>query len=132
MNAEEPIQQSNSMKRIIQFLMDKTIINKELSCTRCAKQMQLKERLTGDHFTWRCPKCSTFKSLRAGSIFSETRLSLIAIVRLMYHFSAGSTVSEAARFACKPRSTVTDFYQKLRFEINLIIYWISNIYLLII
>ena len=65
MNLNEEIHKSNDLKRIISFLMNKVLINTETKCTRCKRQMHLKERLTDDHFTWRCPKCSTFKSLRS-------------------------------------------------------------------
>ena len=67
-----------------------------------------------DGVTWGCPKCKTTKSIRQGSFFSKSKLSLQTWLILIYWWAQEYPVTDAAQEAECNKSTAVDVYQWLR------------------
>lgn len=82
-----------SKKEIIDWCMDKGLITKEYFCPKCDQRMILKEcKDVGDGYVWICrTKIDNAhyvkRSLRRGSWFSLSNMSLAKILRLTYYWS---------------------------------------------
>lgn len=85
-----------TMSSTIDFLMKFGLLKSKNFCTRkgCnAQEMKVgKKSGVSDGSVWRCPNknCKSTKSLREGSIFSKSKLSLQTLLRLTYYWSPDS------------------------------------------
>lgn len=120
---DSPIYQSDNIPRIIAFLQQSGLLNRSFNCHKCKTPMQIKDREAGDKKTWRCPKysCQTFLSVRTGSWFSSNRIRFNKILKLIFSFVSGNTVSRTAITLGICRSTVQDHFQMFRYYIFYII-----------
>ena len=83
---------------IIQFLQRKRVLARTMTC-QCGAAMNFQPRnVSGcsDGYAWRCPTCYTFKSIRHGSFFSQSRLPLLKWLFMMQKWSRDLPVTEAA------------------------------------
>jgi len=65
--------------RLMKFLCDSNLINRRRRCLHrnCRRYMCLiRDRSSADHFRFRCPKCKSLQSVRKGSFFEQTRLTI--------------------------------------------------------
>ena len=73
-----------------QFLRDRRLLSSSESCKKCEVEMSIRNRSnTLDGIAYYCGKCKTTKSIRAGSFFSKTKLSLTHSFFVMYSWSTG-------------------------------------------
>ncbi|KAI8478483.1 hypothetical protein Bbelb_437870 [Branchiostoma belcheri] len=59
---------------LIDWMQERGLLATSMDCNRCPPgvEMEFRERAdVQDEHTWRCPRCSTSKSIRAGSLFAE-------------------------------------------------------------
>ena len=69
----------------IKFLQDRGLITRNYDCPKCGKAMVLGfNRSISDQYRWRCFKCKMTRSIRLGSWFHNSKLSLVDILLLTY------------------------------------------------
>jgi transposase-like protein len=120
------IYKSNDLNEILDFLKKEKLINSEMKCSKCKCAMDWKKRLGGDKYSWRCPQCKTFKSIRTGSFFELNRLPFDKVLKAMFHFTSEIKIVQTAQLLDIARSTITSFYQRLRFFYNYFIFYLIN------
>ena len=82
---------------------------------RCSVAMEERERSDcSDGVSWYCPQCYTRKTIRDGSFFSKSCLSLQKLLLLMYLWARQYPVTDAMEEAEVDRRTAIDVYQWLR------------------
>jgi len=65
--------------KLMKFLCDTDMIKRRRKCARrnCRRNMCfIRDRTSPDHFRFRCPKCKSSQSIRKGSFFEQSRLSI--------------------------------------------------------
>ena len=99
----------------ISFLQQKGLLATAMTCSGCNAPMVLgRKRDISDGSIFRCARCKTTKSLRAGSFFSKSKLPLQKWLLLLYWWIRQYPVSDAAEEAKVTRETAINVYQWLR------------------
>ncbi len=99
---------------IVTYLQGKHLLASAKTC-RCGATMNLGEKSDiSDGLIFRCPACKTTKSIRDGSFFNMSRLTLMEWLILLYWWVSEYPVSDAAMEAKVGRDTAIDVYQWFR------------------
>ena len=70
---------------LIAYLQDKHLLASNMMCTNCNEAMQLRSMsYISDGKNFCCSSCKTTKSLRAGSFFAKSKLTLQQWILLLY------------------------------------------------
>ena len=81
----------------------------------CGIQMDERPRRdVSDGYSWRCRQCKTRKSIREGSFFSKSKLSLQKWLLLIHLWSTDCPVTSAMEQTATDSRTAVDIYQWLR------------------
>ncbi len=67
-----------------------------------------------DKYSWWCPTCKTRKSIRVGSFFSKSKITLWQWLLLVYLWARNYPVTDAAEDADVSLGTAIDVFQWLR------------------
>ena len=106
--------------RLIQWLKVCGLLVPVMRCTHgnCRRNMVLEERNSKDGYRWRCPyaRCRSPESIRAGSFFSKSKLTLQQLIMLIYGWSIGMCLSTTATATGLSQHSVVDWYNFLRQE----------------
>lgn len=99
------------------YLSEEEFLNDLEYCPHCQSNVHL-ERFgrSGDGVVWRCinNRCRWFGSIRRGSFFANSNLSVLDQFRLIIAFVADSTVSSIAKMCGVARSSVTEYFIECR------------------
>ena len=99
---------------IISFLMSKGILAKEKKCA-CGLDMELSERRdVSDGFRWHCPECRKCVSIRKGSFFEKSKITLQKWLLLIHWWAGQYAVSTAADEVGVSEATAVQVYSRLR------------------
>jgi hypothetical protein len=103
----------------IMYLQLIGLLNKSAKCGNCNDDMKLKRRVDcDDMYSWRCPKdCKQARcSVRYGSIFQNSNLSLCIIMHLFHAFSNDipAYLTERQLQNQVAQCAVLECYEKLR------------------
>ena len=102
-------------EELIDFLQQKHLLASSMVCSRCNTAMTLRQKSDiSDGSIFRCGSCKTTKSLRTGSFFSKSKLTLQQWLVLLYWWVREYPVTDAAEEAKVGRDTAIDVYQWLR------------------
>ena len=102
-------------EELIDFLQQKHLLASNRVCSNCGTAMGLRQKSdVSDGCIFRCGSCKTTKSLRAGSFFSKSKLSLQQWLVLLYWWVREYPVTDAAEEARVGRDTAIDAYQWFR------------------
>jgi len=71
-------------------------------------------RLKNDQYLYRCTKCHTTSSIRTGTFFSQSRLSLPQIICLTFCWAANIPATTAVVMADVCKNSVSQWYQYFR------------------
>ena len=99
---------------LINFLQNKHLIARNMDCQQCGIAMNLQRRdetVCSDCYSWRCPTCYTFRSVRHKSFFSKSRLSLQKWLLLMHLWSRDCPVTDAAQEVEITEKSAIQIYQ---------------------
>ena len=102
---------------VIQFLQHEKLLAGSMMCQHCNINMDLQTRdqcVCSDGYSWRCPDCYTFRSVRHGSFFSKSRLPLYKWLLFMYKWSVQNPVTEVADEVEVTEKTAIQIYQYFR------------------
>ena len=100
----------------INFLKSKGLLASSMDCVTCGVPMYwVKHTVSAckDGWSWR-PECATYKSIRTGSFFSKSKLTLQKWIHLIYLRSISMPVLTACNEAEVANKTAVDGYQWLR------------------
>ena len=82
---------------------------------RCGIPMQERPRKdVSDQYSWWCPQCKGRKTIRTGSFFEKSKLSLKKWLLIIHFWSRQLPVTDAELQLEISRSTAIDIYQWLR------------------
>jgi len=84
------------------------LLNNKMSCPNCSTAMHLKtDKSVADGLRWRCCNCNKQLSVRHRSIFSESRLPLQILMKLLYKLSHNIEIMTIAHDLVLTRKTVS-------------------------
>ena len=112
-----PIIFANGISAAIDFLKSKSLLASSMNCTTCGLPMNWVRCTTTackDGWSWRCPNCSTYKSIRTGSFLSRSKLTLQKWIHLIHLWCIDMPVTTACKEADITSKTAIDGYQWLR------------------
>ena len=99
---------------IVAFLQRKNVLAQLQQC-RCGTMMTLQDRSDiSDGCRWRCPDCKTAVSIRNGSFFAKSKLTLQKWLLLMHWWSRKYSVKDAAEEVGVSEPTAIQVYAWLR------------------
>ena len=108
---------SNDPKDRIDFLQQNRLLASAMLCGSCNNPMTMGiKRDISDRWIFRCTStgCKTTKSVRAGSFFSKSKLSLKKWLVLLYWWVREYSVTQAAEEAEVSHDTAINVYKWLR------------------
>lgn len=101
----------------IRWLASRGLLVNSRECDVCPGHVRC--RLTNqagsaDHCEWRCPNCTFKASIRHGSFFTGSHMTLMQIVELIYHWCRDHKQSEMMDELEVSRQTAVDWYNFIR------------------
>ena len=100
---------------LIAWFRTKRLLARSQDCSSCNVPMRQGTRNdVTDGLVWRCPQCKTTKSIRQGSFFSKSRLSLQKWLLLIHFWVKEYPVKDAASDIEVDKNTAVDVYRWLR------------------
>lgn len=115
---EEDIWGHHGSLRLIQWMIHEQFLQDLRQCPRCDENMRL-ERTTlfkKDKFCWKCSnsRCKLRRSVRGGSFFEYSDLSLRKLLFIVINFAAGSAAYNTGNRIRVDRKTVGRVYKMMR------------------
>ena len=101
---------------VISFLQEKALIDERRICDDCSCELSMiSDKTTSDGFIWRCFKCRKKRSIRCGSWFALSRLSMKTMIQVAYCW-VHEYSQDVVRFECNigSKHTSADFYSYCR------------------
>ena len=99
---------------IVAFLQSKNVLARQKQC-RCGTMMVLQDRTDiSDGCRWRCPDCKAAVSIRKGSFFEKSKITLQRWLLLMHWWSRQYSVKDAAEEVGVSEPTAIQVYSWLR------------------
>ena len=96
-------------------LPSKNVLADRMNCAQCGIGMEMKERSDiSDGYRWRCPDCNKTASIRKGSFFEQSKLTLQKWLLLMHRWARQYPVTDAAVEVEVTEKTAIQVYQWLR------------------
>ena len=104
---------------VIQFFQGSGLIKRQLFCDTCHADMEMFSYKIIDNFVWKCvsrecPKFYCPQSIRHGSFFSKSKLSLQNWVHIIYCWSVKLTQKQTAAFTNISTRTIGKCYSCIR------------------
>ncbi len=117
---EHDVRAHRGNRRLISWLMREGFLFDNMRCERCLPPMLLQHNpsFSVDRWCWRCPRqtCRSKISVRDGSFFSRSHLSLRELILIVINFAAESSISGTARRLRVDREVVGDIFKKIKEE----------------
>ena len=103
------------MPVIIQYMRTHHLLAVQQNCSRCGVAMCEHPRGdVSDGVSWWCPSCKTRKSIRSGSFFEKSHITLQKWLLLLHLWAREYPVTSVAEDIGIDSSTACDVYQWLR------------------
>ena len=98
---------------IVAFFQGKGLLANNINCAQCGVAMVLSDRADiSDGCRWRCPQCRKCVTIRKGSFFEKSRLTLQKWLLLMHWWAKEYPVTDAAQEIEVDESTAIQVYQR--------------------
>jgi hypothetical protein len=115
---EEDLETKRSNKRLVRWMMAEGFLYNAMNCERDLSPMRLERdySIGKDHYCWRCPRsnCRARISVRGGSFFAASNLSLRKQLKIAINFISESSAGSTALRSRVTRKTVGEIYYKVR------------------
>ena len=100
---------------IIQYLRTQHLLAAQQNCSRCGLAMRERPRAdVSDSVSWWRPGCKTRKSIRHGSFFTKSHITLQKWLLLLHFWARDYPVTSVAEDVGIDSSTACDVFQWLR------------------
>ena len=100
---------------IIPYMRTHHLLAQQQNCSRCGVSMREWPRSdVRDGVSWWCPSCKTRKSIRKGSFFEKSHITLQQWLLLLHFWAREYPVTKVAEDVGVETSTACDVYQWLR------------------
>lgn len=115
---EQDVWDRHGNARLIQWMVHEQFLQDLRQCPRCDENMRLER--TGlfqkDRYCWKCSnsRCKLRRSVRGGSFFEFSDLSLRKLLLIVINFAAGSAAYNTANRLRINRKSVGRVYKKMR------------------
>ena len=111
--------------KILQWLARHRLIKNSIMCENCQKDFHLnKYESSCDGFRWYCNSCKKRKSVREGSFFSHSHLSLFSLIVIMYCWARDMPQKNACEESGGVSShTIVDWFNFCR---DICAQWLEN------
>jgi len=101
------------MKNFVAYMIDKGMLKPGGQC-KCGGELVLKEtETTKDGFRYKCSVCKNTASVRAGSLFAKSKMTLKDVVGLTHCFIPGSPVTDMPNKCGISTRTATEWFSML-------------------
>ena len=103
--------------KLLKYLIDNGLIKRAARCPKrnCRKNMRIvKDASKRDNYKYKCPKCLTTQSIRKGSFFENSRLTIEEILCVTFCWAAKLSVQSTAIMATVGKNSVSQWFQFLR------------------
>ena len=99
---------------LIAWLMAKGLLASSADCPKCDSSCRMAKHKGSP--IWRCPRkgCQTRVSIKAGSFFSQTKLSFATALKLMFQWTRQQRVTETAKDVGVTPKIAIDWYNFCR------------------
>jgi hypothetical protein len=105
---------SNNARTIVDFLGEHDLIDaSERTCEKCVRPMYMGNYPTRG-YSWRCGKCTTYRSALGNSLFSHARLRIWQILLIIYHWAFEASYTTISLHLDISAHTVSSYCKKLR------------------
>ena len=104
-----PLVYRNDYSAVIQFMQRKDLLSKTKACSNCGSSMYFQRRAAlSDGWIWRCPDshCHTMTSIRKGSFFEKSKISLDKWLLLLHYWAIEAKLTTTATAVGVSRVTV--------------------------
>ena len=71
----------------LKMLMNIGVLFPERECLNCKCKCALRKRRVPEKYSWRCPKCKKFYSVKFGSFFELFKLSIICTLQVIEYWA---------------------------------------------
>lgn len=106
--------------QLIQWMQARNLLKPQMRCAarNCRRQMQLQARDGQDGYRWRCSfaRCRSSKTIRDGSFFAQSNLTLQQLIFVIYCWCVGMSMSTTTIVIGLAEKTVIDWFNFLREE----------------
>ena len=102
---------------LMKFLCDTGLVKSHRRCPRngCRRNMSLiRDTSSAENYRFRCPKCKHSQSIRKGSFFEESKLTIPQILSVIFCWAAKVAVKSAAAITGVHSRSVSQWYQYMR------------------
>ena len=102
--------------RVIQWWDDHRLLPSHVSCSACQSPTLFVSSPRGDGWVWRCRRrgCQKRVSVRAGTIFENSKVPISKILQLLYWWAKDMPVNRVAEEVCTTEGTVVDWFLRFR------------------
>ena len=91
-----PLVYGNDYLAVVQYMQRKNLLASTQTCSKCGSMMDFQKwpSVTGG-YTWRCPdrSCHTMTSIRRGSFFEKSKISLDKWLLLLHHWATNEKIA---------------------------------------
>jgi len=110
---------TRDQQNTLDWLYQNNLLKRQVVCPKCSMQQLQRERekTKADQMRYRCPvkSCRKTVSIRIGSIFEDSKLTLIESTRLIFHyFLKNVTRTQVLKELSLAKNTVTEIYSTIR------------------
>ena len=115
---EDDLEARRGNERLVRWMMAEGFLYDSMRCERCLTEMRLEKdyAISSDHFCWRCPRfrCRSRISVRDGSFFAGSKITLRKQLKLIINFMAESSALGTSLRLHLDRKTVGNYFIKIR------------------
>lgn len=105
-----------NQERCIRWCEDHHLLPSEVACSRCYGRTYLTPASNGDGYVWRCRRkgCQARVSIRNGTIFEYSKLTLPKVLQLIYWWAKDMPVTRAAEEVGVSEGTAIEWFLRFR------------------
>jgi len=109
------IEKNASADEHLKFLAFNGLLKNKRECQKCLLPMSLRKKNNkSDGILWMCSSCASAKSIREGSMFANTKLSIFTLLLLLYMWTNDFQNKHASAEAEVEANNVVDWFLKFR------------------
>jgi hypothetical protein len=114
-NMQWIIEKNASADELLKFLAFNGLLKNQRECTTCLMPMSLRKKNDkSDGIRWECSSCASAQSIRDGSMFAKTKLTIFNLLLLLYMWTKDFQNKHASEEADVDPKHVSEWLLKFR------------------